>query len=72
MYAWLWRHLPGPLVARIALTLLLVLLVVIACFGWVFPWVARVLNLDDAVVAFAVLTFPVRDFGRARQDLGCR
>lgn len=55
MYAWLWRHLPGPLLARAALALLIFVLVVVACFAWVFPWVARVLNLDDAVVAFAML-----------------
>jgi hypothetical protein len=56
MYAWLFRHLPGPLWARIALTVLLLAAVVVALFGWVFPEVASHLPVDDGRVGAAPRT----------------
>lgn len=50
MYAALWRRLPGPWPLRTVLALLLALLVVAACFTWVFPWVAAHLPVNDPTV----------------------
>jgi hypothetical protein len=38
MYAWIWRHLPGPLVVRVLLSLALTAVVVVLLFAFVFPW----------------------------------
>jgi hypothetical protein len=38
MYAWLWRHLPGPLPVRLITTVLLVIVIVVLLFAYVFPW----------------------------------
>ncbi|WP_188316481.1 hypothetical protein [Solihabitans fulvus] len=38
MYAWIWRHLPGPIALRIALATLLVLAVLALLMFVVFPW----------------------------------
>jgi hypothetical protein len=43
MYAWIWRHLPGPLVVRLLTSLVLIALIVLALFTEVFPWAERVL-----------------------------
>ena len=40
MYAALWRHLPGPRWVKAVQCLVLALLVVAACFTWVFPAVS--------------------------------
>lgn len=56
MYVWLWRHLPNSLVLRILITAAVLALVVVACFTWVFPWLAQVLNIDDAVVGLATFS----------------
>ncbi len=40
MYAWIWRHLPGPWPVKLAAATALLALVVAACFGWGFPLVA--------------------------------
>jgi hypothetical protein len=53
MYAWLFRHLPGPLWARILLSVLLLAAVVVVLFGWVFPALAPHLPLDDGTVGAA-------------------
>jgi hypothetical protein len=39
MYAWVWRHLPGPVPVRLLISLVLLAMVVVALFGWVFPWI---------------------------------
>lgn len=39
MYAWIFRHLPGPVVVKVLLAALLIALVVLALMQWVFPWV---------------------------------
>lgn len=53
MYAWLFRHLPGPLWARILQSVLLIAAVIVLLFGWVFPALAPHLPLDDGTVAAA-------------------
>lgn len=50
MYAWIWRHLPGPWPARAALATLVVAAIVIALFLWGFPWVERTFGLGDVTV----------------------
>lgn len=40
MYAWIFRHLPGGLVLRMLLALVLIAAAVAALFFWVFPAVA--------------------------------
>jgi hypothetical protein len=46
MYAWIWRHLPGPIAARIGLSLGLFLVVVALLFFVVFPWLEPYLPFD--------------------------
>ncbi|MFC7375326.1 hypothetical protein ACFQS2_07240 [Brachybacterium sp. GCM10030267] len=50
MYAWLFRHLPGPRWARIVITVLLLAAIVVALFGWVFPAIAPYVPLNDGLV----------------------
>jgi hypothetical protein len=50
MYSWLWRSLPGPVLARALQALLLALAVVAALFLWVFPWVESQLPYSDVTV----------------------
>jgi hypothetical protein len=38
MYAWVWRHLPGPRPVRTLVALALVAAVVVLLFSTVFPW----------------------------------
>lgn len=47
MYAALWRHLPGPLPAKILACLALAALVATLCFTWLFPWIAAKLPVND-------------------------
>lgn len=53
MYVWIWRRLPGPLAARLAVSLLLVAAVTVVLFTAVFPWVEQVLSLFENTVAAA-------------------
>jgi accessory gene regulator protein AgrB len=39
MYAWIWRHLPGPLAVRITIAAVLVLGVVALLMFVLFPWI---------------------------------
>ncbi len=50
MYAWIWRHLPGNVWVRIAISLVLVMAVVYALFNWIFPWVEPMLPFGDVTV----------------------
>jgi hypothetical protein len=38
MYPWIWRHLPGPVLARLVQAAVLVAAVVALLFTVVFPW----------------------------------
>ena len=50
MYAWIWRHLPGPLVVRIGLAAVLILGVVALLMFVVFPWVEPLLPFNNVTV----------------------
>lgn len=50
MYAWIWRHLPGPRPLRVFLALLLVAGVVLLLFTVVFPWAEQALPFLDVTV----------------------
>jgi hypothetical protein len=38
MYAWVWRHLPGPWPVRTLVAVALVAAIVVLLFTMVFPW----------------------------------
>ena len=50
LYAAIWRALPGPLVVRVLLALVLVLAVVAVLFVWVFPRIAPLMPFNDNTV----------------------
>jgi hypothetical protein len=50
MYAWIWRRLPGPTGARVALALLLLASVLVVLVVVVFPAVEPLLPFDDVAV----------------------
>lgn len=47
MYAWIWRHLPGPLAVRVATAVTLVVAVIALLMFVVFPWVEPMLPIDQ-------------------------
>ena len=50
MYVWLWRTLPGGVLARLLQLLVLASGVVVVLFLWVFPWVESQLPYNDVTV----------------------
>ena len=50
MYAWIWRHLPGPTAVRATEALLLALAVVALLLLVVFPWVELHLPFNQVTV----------------------
>ena len=50
MYAWIWRHLPGPTPVRLVLSLLLFALAVFLLFEFAFPWLDLRLPWSDVTV----------------------
>ncbi len=50
MYAWMFRHLPGPLWLRIVITLLLLAALVIVLFQWVFPAIAPYMPFNSGTL----------------------
>ena len=50
IYSAIWRALPGPLVVRVVLAVVLVLLVVAFCFLWLFPRIAPLMPFNDNTV----------------------
>lgn len=50
MYAALWRSLPGPTWVRVLIAVLLVVAVVLFCFEVFFPWLARLVPLNEQTV----------------------
>jgi hypothetical protein len=50
MYAALWHALPGPVWVRLLLVLVLIALVLAACFYFVFPWVNSLQTTPDVTV----------------------
>jgi hypothetical protein len=51
MYVWIWRHLPGPLAARLVQALVLLAAAVAVLFFVVFPRVEPLLPYSDVTVA---------------------
>ncbi|WP_165943945.1 hypothetical protein [Saccharopolyspora karakumensis] len=47
MYAWIWRHLPGPFAAKALVALVLVAALVALLLFVVFPRVEPLLPFDD-------------------------
>ena len=50
MYLWLFQHLPGPLWLRILLSAALLAGALFLLVEFVFPWLADLTNLTDAMV----------------------
>ena len=50
MYAWIWRHLPGPVPLRLVIALALVVGAVALLFTTVFPWAEDALPFLDVTV----------------------
>ena len=50
MYGWLWRHLPGPVVVRVFLVIVLLVAAIAACFQWLFPAIAPYMPFNDTTV----------------------
>jgi hypothetical protein len=50
MYGWLWRHLPGPLVARLVACVVLLAGVLALLFLVVFPWAEPRLPFNQTTV----------------------
>jgi hypothetical protein len=50
LYGWLWRHLPGPPLARVAQLLVIALALVAVCFLWLFPAVAPHLPINQGTL----------------------
>ena len=50
MYAAIWRLLPGPVLLRLLLVLLLLAAVLYSLATWVFPWVDTMVNNQEVTV----------------------
>ena len=71
MYAWLWRHLPGPVPVRAMLAVGLFLVVVAVLFLWVFPWLEPRLPFTDVTVeAWAVFSTGLSTAGERITQVG--
>jgi hypothetical protein len=58
MYSWTWRHLPGPLVARLLQVLVLLAAAVALLFFVIFPAVEQLLPYNDVTVGNSNNTAP--------------
>lgn len=50
MYAWIWRHLPGPLLVRLITAVVLAAAIVTLLMFVVFPWLEPMLPFNDVSV----------------------
>ncbi|WP_020496812.1 hypothetical protein [Sciscionella marina] len=50
MYAWIWRHLPGPLAVRVSCALVLVLGIIALLLFVIFPAVDPLLPFNDVTI----------------------
>jgi hypothetical protein len=50
MYAWVWRHLPGPWPARLLVALALIAAITAALFVWGFPWLEEIFGINQVTV----------------------
>jgi hypothetical protein len=51
MYAYLWRHLPGPVYMKLLIALAIAALIVVLLFGWVFPWIEPLMPFSGNTVS---------------------
>ena len=51
MYAFLWRHLPGPVFLKVLIAAAMFALLVVLLFGWVFPWVEPLMPFSGNTVS---------------------
>ncbi len=50
MYVWIWRHLPGPVGAKLAEVLLLLAVVCALLLFVIFPWIEPHLPINQVTV----------------------
>lgn len=50
MYGWIWRHLPGPLAAKLVISIVLVVGIVALLFFVIFPWLDPLLPFNQVSV----------------------
>ena len=50
MYVWIWRHLPGPLAAKLGQALVLLVAVSTLLLFVVFPWIEPHLPISQVTV----------------------
>jgi hypothetical protein len=50
MYVWIWRHLPGPVAAKLLQVLVLVALVCALLLFVIFPWIEPHLPINQVTV----------------------
>jgi hypothetical protein len=50
VYAWIWRHLPGPTAIRVLIVAVAFMALVAVLFTWVFPWLEPRLPFTDVTV----------------------
>jgi hypothetical protein len=51
MYAYLWRHLPGPVYVKLLIALAVAALIVVLLFGWIFPWIEPLMPFSGNTVS---------------------
>jgi hypothetical protein len=51
MYAYVWRHLPGPLAVRMLIVVAALAVIVVLLFGWIFPWVEPLMPFSGNTVS---------------------
>jgi len=61
MYAWIWRHLPGPLWARITTSVAVIGGICALLWFFAFPWAEPLLPFDDVQVGETGETVPGQD-----------
>lgn len=53
MYAWIFRHLPGPLWLRIVFSLVLVAVALVLMVQFLFPWMSHFTQFTDSTIGAA-------------------
>ncbi|MEO5313605.1 hypothetical protein PV772_05680 [Pseudarthrobacter sp. CC12] len=53
MYAWIFRHLPGPLWLRIFISLALIFLALVLMVQFLFPWMSHFTPFTDSTIGSA-------------------
>lgn len=50
MYAWIFRHLPGPLWLRIVCSLALIAIALVLMVQFLFPWMSHFTQFTDSTI----------------------